>query len=335
MNGSGDPALTKNPFHLLDLSIRASREEVVDAYEEALATGRADENLLVQAQQALLTPRLRIAAELSWFPCSHPSRARDILAILEENNPADADRVLVCLRGLDRANLAANLCARSDGKSKYVNKLLETYGDLTIEDVQETLKVLRSVSGFPSPDQQQIGEALAYLRTGHAKAAITCIVANSGPGEALTKIVKTYLDEKDDNVRQLLDLIVRGYDSWSQPHLARIKERIESDIAQYRSGAGQSPVGQLVKLLAEWDPINKPVRLLDESKGHEEPRSKEICGIVRAFGAWLANEKQKDDDALTLFQALLDTFPELPIVAAQLSWPIKILQSKIRHGTRQ
>lgn len=330
MNGSSDFDLTKNPFHLLDLSIRASREEVVDAHEEALTAGRADESLLIQAQQAVLTPRLRLAAELSWFPDSNPSQAREILAILEKNNLADADRVLLDLRGLDKANLAADLCARSNGKTEYVNKLLETYGDFAIEDVQETLKALRSVSGFPNPDQQQISEALADLRLNHAKAAVACIVATRSPGKAgkaLTKIVETYLVQNDDGVGRLLDSIIREYDTWSQAHLGRIKEKIESDIATCKSGTGQSPVEQLVELLAEWDAINQPVQLLDESKGHEEPRSREIVGVIRDFCLWLANENQRYNEALTLSRALRGTFPELQAVAARLSQDVATLQS--------
>ena len=90
--------LTQSPFHLLALSIRASREEVVDAHEEALADGRADEAVLVRAQQTVLTPRTRTEAELSWFPGAPPSQAREILSNLEESNLGDADRALERLR---------------------------------------------------------------------------------------------------------------------------------------------------------------------------------------------------------------------------------------------
>jgi hypothetical protein len=71
--------LTQNPFHLLDASVRARREEVVEAHEEALANGRADEAALIRAQQAVLTPRSRIEAEVSWLPGVAPSQAKDLL----------------------------------------------------------------------------------------------------------------------------------------------------------------------------------------------------------------------------------------------------------------
>ena len=231
------------------------------------------------------------------------------------------------LRGLDKANLAADLCTRSGGETKYVNELLETYEDFTARDVLEILRGLRSVSGFPIPDQQQVSGALTALRLNHAKAAVACIIAAKSPGEALTEIVEAFLAWSDDDVGHLLDLIVREYDAWSQPNLGRIKERVESDIAIYRGGSDHCPVEQLVKLLAEWDAINQPVQLLDESKGHEEPRSKEIYEIVRDFCLWLANENGQYQEALTISRALLETFPELPAVAAQISRDVDVLES--------
>ena len=80
-------------------------------------------------------------------------------------------------------------------------------------------------------------------------------------------------------------------------------------------------------MLAEWDSINQPVQLLEEAKGHEEPRSKGIYEIVRNFCLWLANENGKYKEALAISRALLETFPELPAVAAQLSKDVDALES--------
>ena len=82
--------LTQSPFHLLSLSVRADRQEVVDGFEEALADGRIDEDVLARAQQAVLTPLSRLIAELSWLPSIRPSLARDIVSNLEVSNLAAA-----------------------------------------------------------------------------------------------------------------------------------------------------------------------------------------------------------------------------------------------------
>ena len=300
---------------------------MVDGFEEALADGRVDEAVLTRAQQAVLTPLNRLVAELSWLPGTPPSQAREIVSNLEASDLAAASGALERVRGIDKANLAADLCARSAGEIKFVNELLEAYESIAAKDVLETLKRLRSVSGFPVPDEKQISNALTTLRLNHAKAAVSCIATTKSPGETLTEIVEAFLERRDGSVGQLLELIVRDYDAWSQPYLSTVKVRIESTIADCKTGSDQSTVDKLVKLLAEWDTINQPVQLLDESKGHEEPRSKEIYEIVRDFCVWLANENGQYEEALAISRALLETFPELPAVAAQLSRDVGALEA--------
>ena len=198
--------LTKNPFHLLELSIRARKETVVEMHEEAIADGRADEVVLARAQQAVLTPRTRLEAELSWLPGIPPSQAREILSEIERNNLAGICGALERLEGLDKTNLAAHLCARSNGEIKYVKVLLDAYDDFAVGVVHEIIKGLRSVSGFPIPDQERVKSTLAALKIVHSKAAVACLVAAESPGEALTEIVEAYLDEGDDNVVYFLNL---------------------------------------------------------------------------------------------------------------------------------
>ena len=320
--------LTQSPFHLLSLSTRADRQEVVDGFEEALADGRVDEDVLARAQQAVLTPLSRLVAELSWLPSTPPpSQVREIVSNLEVSDFAAASGALERLQGVDKANLAADLCARSAGQIEFVNELLEAYESIAAKDILATLKDLRTASGFPIPDEKQVNNALTTLRKNHAKAALSCIVTAKRPGETLTDIVEAFLERSDGSVDQLLDLIVRDYDTWSQPYLRKVKERIESTIANCKTGSDQNTVDNLITLLAEWDTINQPVQLLDESKGHEEPRSKEIYGIVRDFCVWLANENGKYEDALAISRALLETFPELPAVAAQLTRDVDALET--------
>lgn len=319
--------LTQSPFHLLSLSIRANRQEVVDGFEEALADGRIDEDVLARAQQAVLTPLNRLVAELSWLPSTPPSQARDIVSSLEASDLAAASRALEHLQGIDKANLAADLCARFAGQIKFVNQLLEAYESIAAKEILATLRDLRTVSGFSIPDEKQVNNALTIIRKNHAKAALGCIITGKRPGVTLTNIVEAFLERTEGSVDLLLDLVVRDYDAWSQPHLSKVRERIESTIANSKAGRDENTVHDLVELLAEWDTISQPVQLLDESKGHEEPRSKEIYDTVRHFCVWLANENSQYDDALAISRALLETFPEFPAVAAQLSRDVHALEA--------
>lgn len=222
--------LTQNPFHLLGLSIRARQDEVVEAYEEALANGRTEEGVLTGALQRVLKPVPRTYAELSWLPSVPPSQAKEIVSNLEGPNIASAHRALECLQGLDMANLAADLCVRSGGEINYVDKLLKSYEDFTAQDVMEILKGLRSISGFPNPDQQQVKKALIDLRDEHAQAAFHCIDSAKNPWEAMKEIVETFLLRlRRGSVRrppdaQLLYEIVKKYDVGSLRYLDWIEK---------------------------------------------------------------------------------------------------------------
>ena len=325
--------LTQNPFHLLGLSIRARQDEVVEAYEEALANGRTEEGVLTGALQRVWNPVPRTYAELSWLPSVPPSQAKEIVSNLEGPNIASAHRALECLQGLDKANLAADLCVRSGGEINYVDKLLKSYEDFTAQDVMEILKGLRSISGFRNPNQQQVKKALIDLRDEHAQAAFHCIDFAKNPWEAMKEIVETFLRRlRRGSVRrppdaQLLYEIVKKYDVGSLRYLDWIEKNIKDAIATYGDGGNHIPVARLVELLDEWDVINQPVQLIDDSKGHEEPRSKEICQIIRGFYRRLAEKHGHYREALAICRALLETFPELRAVADQLSQDVVELES--------
>jgi hypothetical protein len=109
--------LQKNAFYLLGVSVRSNREEIAAAYEDALVSGQHDERILQQAQQILLTPRTRLAAELAWLPEMAPAQARNAVGQLSRPDltSAEADQLIDGASGLARVNLAAALCQRFAG----------------------------------------------------------------------------------------------------------------------------------------------------------------------------------------------------------------------------
>ena len=315
--------LTENPFHLLNLSLRADRSEIADAYEDALADGRADEPTLQRARQAVLNPRSRLESELTWLPGISHSSAMQIMRRMERGDGAAQS-----LDGLAKANLTAHLCCRRSVRNREsARELIQSYNGFSAVSVLVLMEGLRKESGFPAVDERQIADALANLKRLHAKAAVACVVQSTDPGAAMTKIVKDYMDAQDSNIRSVFNLIVREYDAWTEPRLAEIKEKIEESAERCKPGGGSAPVARIVGLLAEWDAVSQPVQLSDQSKGIEEPRSREICRIVHNLAGTLLSEQDRIADALKLSQALLNTFPELPETANRISEDIEAIKS--------
>ena len=319
--------ITRNPFHLLGTSVRARMAEIASAYEDALAEGRADERALLDAQKQLCTPKPRLNAELSWLPGLAPARAAEAAEAVQRGDLSAAAAGLDTLVGLDRANLAADLCARQPGATRYVETLLEAYADFNVVSLQGTIAGLRAVAGFQAPNEGLVAEALDRLREAHAEAALACIAGSDHPGAAMTAIVLAFQGEGERSVIRLLDVIVAKYDTFFAVQLGEIKDQIEKHFSRCREGDASIDVVALQHLLAEWDEVSQAVQLRMEAKSLEEPRSRDLCKLGRELCLWLANEKGRYDEALAISRALLATFPELPLTADLLQKDIESLES--------
>ncbi|PWC91070.1 peptidoglycan-binding domain-containing protein [Azospirillum sp. TSO5] len=325
-------ALTENPFHLLGTSIRATREDVVEAFENALAEGHHGEEELLRAQQALMTPKARIAAEVGWLPGLSPSAARDIAEKLRDGRCAELLSALADLPGLDRANLAADLCARRSGGPKAVRALLSAHSAFTTMSVMSVLQSNRAAAGLGKPDTELLDHAITDLQRKHAKAALQGVIADTDPGTCMTTLVKEFLDSGDASAK-LLNLLAREYDAWSEPHLSRISDAIRDTLEKARtSPQDDTHHRHLTALLRDWDRLSQPTQLLEQAKGLDEPRSKKVLADVRGFCLWLANEKQLFELALSITQALHETFAELPSAAIQLNEDTEALAKLAREA---
>jgi len=60
-------SLANNPFAVLGVSPCAERGDIEDTCEDRLVSRPSDEQVLLKAKQALLTPKSRLSAELRWL----------------------------------------------------------------------------------------------------------------------------------------------------------------------------------------------------------------------------------------------------------------------------
>lgn len=317
--------LSLNPFHVLNVSVRANREDISSAFHDALAQGRSEEAVLHRAQQLILAPKTRIDAELSWLLTIAPNASRRILDKIQNDDEIDVVEEIGTLRGIDLANLAADLCVRVKGQSAYVEALIEAYQDISSAEIYEIVSSNRRTAGLPPPTMEMVDQALSKLRKTHAKAALECIVSVNDPAAEMVDIVSNYLSNGTGSIANVISGIIREYDAWSEPRLGAIKERIDASIETYRSKPKELSVEGFQSLLEQWDKISQPVQLFDQHKGHEEPRSREVYTSIRNFSLWLANENHQYEPSLAIARALLATFPELPLASAQLNEDISTL----------
>jgi tetratricopeptide (TPR) repeat protein len=85
----GDFSILKNPFVLLGLPPTAAPAMVKEAYEDAVEGEVDDVDVLMRAQQTLLTPRLPIEAEVGGFLDIDPRLASQIVSDIRSGAPID------------------------------------------------------------------------------------------------------------------------------------------------------------------------------------------------------------------------------------------------------
>src|SRR5258705_6188886 len=74
--------LLANPFVLLSISPTATAQEIKQAHEDAVEDGIAPVDVLQRALQQLLTPKLRIEAEVGGLLDVHSHLANQVIAKL-------------------------------------------------------------------------------------------------------------------------------------------------------------------------------------------------------------------------------------------------------------
>lgn len=319
--------LTSNPFHVLRVSARAGRESVVKAFEAGVSRGK-EEAELNRARHALLTPRARIDAEVGWLAGIAPRQAAGMVDALAAGDFSNMAIALSALKGLDKANLAADLCHRAGHTEPALNALIESYSEFSPSSVRQSLEALHLASKFPAPDRGMVEDALERLRMAHARAALTYLTGQAVPGVRLAGLIESAWDDANA-VEPLLAALVNLYDGWAEPTLGRIRREVDSVIAAHQAAPAEVPVAKISALLDEWDCVSQPLQLFEARRGREERRSRDLYVAVRQFSIWLANERGQYQAALQIARALLRVFPELPAVAEQLEADVEALEELV------
>lgn len=312
-------SLTENPFAILGVSPRAKRNEIEDAFEDALIENPQREQSLLRVKQALLSPPTRLAAEVAWMPEVAPAKAADLIAKLRDGKTVQLTKLISELPPLTRANVAADAMARFDD-IQYVEQLIAAHASISLDATTGWFRSVRATSGFVEVGDTQLFEAVRSLRKQHAASAMISIARSTHPAENMTRIM-TAIDDPHDGF--LADLLVE-FDHWSTPFLAGVETRIEALITSVLEDAGPA-VEELVAALKDWDDLSQPAQVHAQHSGLDEPRSLRIYRKVRSACVTLANDQGRYGEAQQIAATMQHVFQELPTAAVELEGDISAL----------
>ena len=320
--------LTRNAFALLNVTPRANRAQLEDAYQDSLleADNHEAEAVLNRAQQSLISPRDRLESELGFFIDTKPSTTKVILSSLRKgarNLPSDE------VAGLDLINLSAHLCGMGNPKERFehAGRLVAAYEALDFDEISGSLNALRSVSGFGPVEPAQVKAALNRLRLVHAGAALDAILANDDGVEHLAALADN-LSCASPSERAFLEALLQEYETRIGPELGRAASKVRESLAAVDADPeSRCLITALAADLRAWDRLAQPLQNADSARGIDEHHSRELFGEIRDVCLSFANERGLYSQALAISELAAEVFSELPDAAAKLEQDIETLSA--------
>jgi hypothetical protein len=316
--------LRTSPFYLLGVSPRDNRAIVAQAMETAIAEGALDEAIATRAQQILMSPRLRLGAELSWLTGLAPNRVKQLIESISLDATAAASLPL-----LAGANLAAHRC--SSRLSPAHHRLFFLF--YARRDDNEILNLINSehrVGGFPEVSLELLQEVMADITQQHASSFIDFISREPSPGDTLLSLLQEHFDE-GSNVIGFLDDIAERFESWAAGSFQQAEEAITGALTKIQETPTtlheQLPI--LSKAIRIWGSVAAPRQFMLSRRHINDPRTDELFAKIRGVSLRLNNELDDPKTSLALTKAALPAFEASPGHLGIIKTDMKILEERV------
>lgn len=307
---SKDFSLEANAFRVVGATYTSTSSDIADLVEEAEYSGSISEDVLQKAQQTLLTPRLRIAAELAWLPELSATQISKVISDLGKLTQADLMSQISHLPELARANILADMCASQPVGTDAISALLTAWEAMNEDELFEFIKSTRRTAGQPVPDNKLFATTLQELKAQHAMSAVAGLMRSADP----SSMMRALLDQETarDIANPLVPVMVREFEKRNERRLSRVSEEIAELTSKAKSATSAIPsvIASISDQLNEWSILTAPLAKFYEWRGHPDPRSKALFYEVRDFLLHLANNDNKFDEARALVVALQGAFYE-------------------------
>jgi peptidoglycan hydrolase-like protein with peptidoglycan-binding domain len=312
--------LLQNPFILLGVTPNATAQEVKRAYEDALEDDTAPLEVLQKAQQAVLTPRLRLDAELGGFIDVVSTLATQVIAKLKAGaGHEDLKGAIASLHALPKSNVLAHLAGRTPPGEAHLLDLLKTQAMIAPGAVYDAVSDAREHAESGKVERETVAQALAALKERQVKSTIDSLVKGNRFPTIFMMFVRRVLEARNEEHVAELDTYVRAYSQAVSAEFSRRREQVISACQAIRTDPkNKKAIDQLGKMLEHWQEIGHPLQIFEAYKNREEPLARDLYLEIRNLCVWLANEKEEFEAARTITLACTDVFKELPRALGQM-----------------
>ncbi|MGO4389072.1 peptidoglycan-binding protein [Microvirga sp. 2YAF29] len=335
MTGSVTPStfdLLSNAFALLGVKMTADTREIEDAFGDAVADEVAPEQDLQRARQILMTPRIRLEAEVSYLLDVDHGTVQEVLKTLKSFGlTRDAAAALSTkLHSLPRSNFLAHVHARVPADGSALAALLQAQAAAAPGAVLDAINDAREAAGMVKADREAVAQALRELFETQDKAVLATFTNPDTLTEAVTQAIEPLLETSDSALAERLDVFLSAYGQILDPELSRRLEAIRAACEQLKERPKDpEPPEALIRNLHAWSCIGRPLQILEEHKGRDDPRAREVFGEVREIYLWVANEHSQYSLSGKILHAAIEAFARLPRASEQMAEDLETLQSNL------
>jgi tetratricopeptide (TPR) repeat protein len=312
--------LLLNPFVLLGIAVSATAQEIKRAHDDAVEDGVAPADVLQRAQQTLLTPKLRVEAEIGGFLDVSPQLSNRVIAKLKAGaGRSEFEGLFGSLHALPRSSVLAHLGAQFPLAAGELFELLEAQATISAGSIYEAIVEAREEAGFGKVDLETITAALEQLKERQIKAVVNTLICETAFAATFSAFVKRVLAAGDPSLVTNLDKYISVYGHAAAPELSRRREAVVTACDALRSDTNnETAINSIERTLREWNEIGNPLQLFESHMHREDALARDLYLHVRDLCLWLANEKNLYLTAQKITRACADVFKDLPRAIEQI-----------------
>lgn len=319
--------LLRNPFVLLRVALTATKEEVADAFNEAIAEGWHGDEILRDARRQLLAPKLRLAATVDMLVDATPQQQDLAISALEDGAPfSELISLAKDLPSAARSVFMSNLAQLwpSSGALRYYALALASIDrpgfDVAIKEIFEE-------AGLPTPNAASVNEAFDASIARNVKRLFSGYRDTKVASSDIRRCIEEGIASATEDQVAAYTSLIRSYQEYAAASIGDLRRRVVASTEIFLENTQDtSTLDQLETDLRSWDELSQPAQLVAQRKGRDDPEARELFEQLRGFMIKLANEKNAVAAALRLSKVCVEVFAELPRAAAQLEEDLNTLQ---------
>lgn len=328
--------LFQNPFFIIGVSTRDSKQSIVDACDAKSLT--VDSDLCTRSRAVLTQPRNRLSAELAWLPGLSPARALGLIERFEKD-PKNFLLLAEVLNPLCKCNVMTTYleyCKPKD-ESLIINVLMalaQSFDQIDFTNLMSVINEDRQIAKIPViQDVESIKQEMQGRREhiiGIMKDSLNNVKA---PDNVLTEIItKTTADGKL-HPPILIEELTDKYQIEVQKYLDQLVAQIRNVVSniEKKPKTFECQMPNLYKYLKAWDQIAQPIQLIHQSKWLDDTHSKELAHDMRNLAITMANTYELHSEAKQVSEVVAEIFKELPQFAERVAEDITVLDGLIEQ----